>query len=215
MWGVKEQIRPTITRLTPGLLEPRHEARAGRDPHHPDEDAQADGVEDPDRRLRDPAEERPHRPEPSEHETHDEGAAAGGEGERHPREGHGQEADEAPENDAGADEDHVRGVRGPVGVAELLDGTLDLGLRADQAHHITPVEARLGRHGHLLAGPRELPHEDAAGELTCRQLGQGLPLQCLVRDHHVQRLDRDVEQLPILDLRADRACPLHVERRGV
>src|SRR5438552_15334072 len=103
----------------PGCLKPSDEPRASAQAHHTDEDAEPDGVEDPDRWFGYAADERSHGTQPPEHEPHDESAAAGGGGERQPGNRDREEADEPPEHDAGAAEAHIRRVRWPGGVPGL------------------------------------------------------------------------------------------------
>src|SRR5882762_901197 len=193
----------------PGLLQPGHEPRTRADAHDADEDTQADGVEDPDRRLGHPTEGRSRGAKPAEHEPHDEGAAARGESERYPCDRDREETDESPEHDAGADEDHVRRMRGPVGIAEIAGGALDLGLRADQGHDVAPIDAHLGDDRHLFTGPHELLQEDTACDLETPQLGRGPSGHRPVRHHHVQGLDRDVEQHVVFHLGPELGAVLH------
>src|SRR5262249_58461326 len=123
--------------------------------------------------------------------------------------GDGEKSKQSAEHDAGADEDHVRGVRRPVGVAERPGRSLDLNLRADQAHHVARLDARLRNDRHLFTGPHELFQEDAADELETSQLGQCQPGQRRVRYYDVQRLDGDIEQRWVLHLGSDLAAVLH------
>ena len=92
-----------------------------------------------------------------------------------------------------------------------FDRPLDLGLRADQAQHVAPIDARSGGNGDLLPGPHELSQEHATGGLEPRQLRQGLSDEGPVRDHHIQRLDRDVEQGLVVHFGTDLGPALHVD----
>ena len=107
MCGVTATTRPTKSRLGPVCFEPRDEARARGQADDADEDGQADRVEDPERRLRDPAERRAHGAQPSEDEPHDERAAARRQAERQRAHRDGEEPDEPADDDAEADEDDV------------------------------------------------------------------------------------------------------------
>ena len=124
-------------------------------------------------------------------------------------------ADEAAEQDAQADEDDVGLARGPLDVAERLPGALDVLRRADQPEHVAPVDHRLGGERDLLAAADHLQQDDAAPVL----LGQ-LPSVCsaasLFVTTDVQRGHGEVEQLPVLDLLAERAAvPRNTCRRAL
>ena len=120
-----------------------------------------------------------------------------------------EQADQSPEKDAQADEDHVGRDRRPVRVPELLRRPFDIVLGADQAQHIPPIDAGLGGERHRLPGPHEFPQEDPAGKLAGRQLPEGLPGQGLVRDHHVQELRGKIDKGLVVHFGADFGAPRH------
>ena len=173
MCGVKEQMRPTMTRLMPVFWSPATKPGPAVIPTTPMKTHRPTVSKIQIAASGNPPEEGPHRPEPPEHEPHDQGAAAGGEGERHPRDRHRQEADEAAEHDTGADEDHVRGGGGAVGVPDCLDRRSTAGFGPISVT-TSPRSTRVSGRRHLLPGPGELLQEDPAGELAPRQLGQAL-----------------------------------------
>ena len=185
---------------------PGHEARARAEAHDADEDGEAHGVEDPERRLRDAAEGRAHGAQPAEDESHDERAAAGGEAQGQVADPERERAHEAAEQDAQAHEHDVRLARRSLHVAEGLPGALDVGLGAGEPEQVAAVQDRAGREGDLLAAAHELHQHDASSVLL-GDLGQGPIRDLRPRDDDVQGGQREVEQLPVLDLLARRATP--------
>jgi len=119
-----------------------------------------------------------------------------------------EETDESPEHDAGADEDHVRRMRGPVGIAEIAGGALDLGFvpirvtTSPRSMRISGRSASLHRPARASSGRHRVRSRDAP-------LGRGPSGHRPVRHHHVQGLDRDVEQTRGLPPRPELGAVLH------
>ena len=185
--------------------QPCDEARARVQADDTDEHGETDGVEDPQRRLRDAAEGRPHGPQPSEDEPHDEGAAAGGEAERQAAHGDGQQPDEPSDQDAEADEHDVGFARRPFDVAQHLADAVDVRRSTREAQQVASVHGRLGREGDLLAAADQL-HENDPTAVLLGERRQRLVGDCATGDHDVGRHQGDVQQRLVIDLVAERAA---------
>ncbi len=101
---------------------------------------EAERVEDPDRRLGDAAETGVDRSQPAEDEPHHQCAAAGGERQGHAADDDGEQPYQPAEEDAEADEDHVRRRGAPVGIADRLRRPLDLRHRPDKRQDVAAVD---------------------------------------------------------------------------
>ena len=169
-----------------------------------DEHGEADGVEDPERRLGDPAEGRADRAQPAEHEPHDEGAAAGGEAQRQVSDAQGERAEEAAQQDAQAHEHDVGLARGALHVPDRPPGPLDVGARRRPARSRSPrlrtVPARRG--SPRRRGPASA--ERRRGRAPSRPRRAVRSATSLLRDDHVEGGHGEVEELPVLDLLAER-----------
>ena len=165
------------------------EARAGADPDDADEDGEADGVEDPERRLGDAPEGRAHRAQPAEDEAHDERPAARREAQRQRRRPSTVSgADEAAEQDAEAQEHDVGLARRALDVAEGAAGALDVALGARRS--------AAGRHG-----SRRCRARTGSPRRRATSFSSATPRPCCaassarVRSASVAAGDHDVERL--------------------
>ena len=113
-------------------------------------------------------------------------------------------ADQAADQDGEADQHHVGDGLRPVGVAGRLHEAVDVGLGAGDAQDVAAVELGLRQHGdvHRRRAAADRREEDAAGVGLLRGLDQGAVVQLLAGEEHVDRLDRDVEELGVVDLDA-------------
>ncbi len=205
MCGVTATTKPTRSRLGPVCFRPATKLGPGAQADDADEDGEADRVEHPERRLRDPAEGRPHRAQPAEDEPHDQGAAARRQAERQPADRDRQEPDEPAHEDAEADEDDVglaataaRCSRAPCPARSTSRG------RPGEPQDVAAVD-----HGRRRRTGSPLPRARACIRTTPRPCSDGeLPQRAVdkapVGQDDVQRDQREVEQRPVLDLDADR-----------
>src|SRR5262249_31957920 len=103
---------PDKEKARPGLAQSVHEARAGGEADDAADRGEAGRGQDPAPRRRDPPDRRTDRAQPAEYEPHDESAAAGGQRERDASDLHGQDAEQAANDDAQPEEDDVGRLRG-------------------------------------------------------------------------------------------------------
>ena len=197
--GVRQQRRHQTheDQTDAGFLKTGDEAGAGAQTDDADEDAQADSIEDPDRRLGDSSEERIGRPQPAEHEPHDQRAAARSKRQRDAGNGDREQADETTEHDPGADEHHVGRRGGSIGISDLLGGVLDLCLCPDETEHVSPVDARHLGDGNLLPRSHDVAQKHPARALEPCQIHERVPYQRAVRDDDIERFDRDATSSPV------------------
>src|SRR5438034_6576878 len=196
------------------LLEPREKAGPCGKPYAGHEDGQTDGIEDPHGGPWDPTECRVNRAQPAEDETHDQRAATRGQCERQAADCDTKQSNQAAEDDAETDEEHVRHHRLPVGVAEVFGGPLDVARSSDESHDIASLYLRRGRERHRLADPRQLLQEHTPGEIHARQIYNGFAHERLVGDHHVEELDRKIQKLFVTYLGPDLGPAGHQQFRA-
>ena len=155
-----------------------------------------------------------HRAEPAEDKTHDEGAATSRQRQRQVCNDEGQQSDQAAKEDAETDEDHVGHHGRPVRVAETLCSARHICLRADQRQQIATLQLRFSSVRNLHPGPRELLQEDAARDVHPGDFREWLAVERFVRDHDVEKLDRKIQQLRVVDFRADLRAARHEQFRA-
>ena len=154
------------------------------------------------------------RSQPAEDQTHDERAPAGGEGKWQTGNDDGEQSYQATEEDADADEDHVRHHRLVVGVAEVFGGALDVALGTEQSQQVAPFHPRFRQKRHGLAGPGQLLQKHAPGEFHRCQLGDAFPDNRFVGDYHVKELDRKIEKFLVVHLSPNLRASRHQKLRA-
>ena len=115
-----------------------------------------------------------------------------------------EQADHASDDDPRADEDHVGLRGGAIGIAEAICDPAHVALGPDQRQDVAAIELETRNERHLLAATDHLsqkhPPPELAGEVARRKLGDRLAGDGLAGQDHLQDLDRDAQELRILDL---------------
>jgi hypothetical protein len=118
----------------------------------------------------------------------------------------GEQSHEAAEDDAQTDEDHVCHHSLAIGVAEVLGRPLDIARSSDESHYVAPLHLRRGRERHRLANPGQLLQKHPSGEFHGRQIYNSFADVRPVGDHHVEHVDRKIQEFLIIYFSPD-LCP--------
>ena len=138
-------IAPAMTSVMPLSCTPRHEIRAGIEPDDGDESGESDGLENPQCRPRDAAEQAwSHGAQPAADEPAEQDADRQAQPDLDAADVQRRQSDQCAGDDAGRDDEHVRHVSGTIRHADEFDGAGHAVPQADDGQHVAAMHDGIG-----------------------------------------------------------------------